>query len=478
MLVNVGDYTYRVQKWPEETVEIMQLPEHDQAVAMDTETEPTIPGKDPVPALLQVCNHELRLIHLIPAEYMVTYIQRLYQMNPGMLVVMHNCPFDLRVLGIRGELEQFWTQMIWNNRVVDTALRYLLRQLAIGRVLGKWSLDHCAKDLMNIEVDKDEDIRLTFRPGMLLTPKHAKYAAIDAAVTAQLLRYLQQPYPTEFLQIVGAIALDDISRKGMLVDLDYMEQVKAKFDNKITAHKALMSIFGYYPGEDGNKKVQQRILQHVEGELQFLEGNPNLKFNRTPKSGEIQTNDDSLTVLGIHNHPFIETYKNYVHDNKISGTYLNRQLVHADSRVHPRFDPIKLTGRTSCKRPNIQNVPRKENIREMYLAPQGYLLYAADYSQLELCALAQSCLHWQGQSRMADLINAGVDLHRWFAARVLGKREEDITKSERQMAKACNFGFPGGLGLPTFQYLAKNNYDVYLDLDRCRTQGALERCLP
>jgi len=101
----------------------------------------------------------------------------------------------------------------------------------------------------------------------------------------------------------------------------------------------------------------------------------------------------------------------------------------------------------------------------MYMAKPGHVLYAADYSQVELCTLAETCLEWLGKSVMADVINSGVDLHRWFAGRVLNKEPEEVTKEERMMAKACNFGFPGGMGVRSFRSHAKTAYGVTLTHD-------------
>jgi DNA polymerase I-like protein with 3'-5' exonuclease and polymerase domains len=94
----------------------------------------------------------------------------------------------------------------------------------------------------------------------------------------------------------------------------------------------------------------------------------------------------------------------------------------------------------------------------MFVASPGNVLAAVDYCQLELCTLAQTCVTRFGHSRMADLINANVDLHRWFAAKVKGllSREYDmrdegdlaslkdilkgVSKKDRSDAKAANFG--------------------------------------
>jgi DNA polymerase-1 len=108
----------------------------------------------------------------------------------------------------------------------------------------------------------------------------------------------------------------------------------------------------------------------------------------------------------------------------------------------------------------------------------GWLYAAADYSTLELCALAQVCLDLFGWSNMADALRAGQDLHVRMAANILGvPYEEAITRylagdeevaEKRQLAKAANFGYPGGLGAEKFQAYARDSYGVVIDLDTSR----------
>lgn len=344
----------------------------------------------------------------------------------------------------------------------------MLRSFDKGSQDRRWSLDHVSKKLLRFIVPKDEEIRLTFTRDMDLTERHAKYAAVDAAVTLAIYRAMPHVYPTEQIQLIGSISLDAISRNGMLIDREYFKHTKEKFENRKVVSERDMADFGYYPGVSGNKAVLQKIMRFVEQEIRFLENDESLEFLRTEKAKEIQMTDESLQILADRPHKFVDAYRSFQHDRKILSTYMNEDLICKDGRVHPRFNPLMRTGRTSCSEPNIQNVPREEGIRGIYVPSKGSLLYAVDYSQLELCALAQSCLTWYGESRMAEVINEGQDLHRWFAAVILDKNPEDVDKSERQTAKACNFGFPGGLGLETFKTLASSQYGVSLSLDECR----------
>lgn len=468
MRITVGDYVYEIRIYDGTNGPILGL-EHKSVFAIDTETVKITEGKPIIPAFMQVCCHALRQIDVIPAYLIPKYLTEFYVANPEFTAVFHNAPFDLEVIGVREEFNKPMIQALQQNRVIDTGIRYLLHQLSIGRVAERWALDLVAKQMLGIEMDKDADLRLSFRPGMALTPRHLDYMCADAAVTAQLVEVMPQQYATEWHQLVGFIGLTDIGRRGMYVDRNYLQTLAREFGEKEQKNKEVLAVYGHYAGEPGNKKVLQSILQTVEYQLQQLENNPELRFMRTPRSGDIQITDESLSVLGNRSHPFIDAYKEAEHQHKILTTYLSEKLVHEDNRVHPVFTPLVKTGRTSCRKPNLQNMPRKESIRGIYIPTPGWLMYAADYAQLELCALAESCLVRFGISKMAEVINNDMDVHRWFAAKVVGKHAlEDVLDDERQMAKACNFGFPGGLGIKTFQYHAKTSYGIDLPEDRCK----------
>lgn len=86
----------------------------------------------------------------------------------------------------------------------------------------------------------------------------------------------------------------------------------------------------------------------------------------------------------------------------------------------------------------------------MFIPKKDHVFLDVDYSAIELCTLAQVCYNRYGYSEMMDRINAGEDLHIYYASVMYGIRPEEVTKQQRQEAKAANFGFPGGLGVDTF----------------------------
>jgi len=103
----------------------------------------------------------------------------------------------------------------------------------------------------------------------------------------------------------------------------------------------------------------------------------------------------------------------------------------------------------------------------MFHAKDGHEFYIIDYSGMENAMLGQVLLDKYGKSVLADTINAGKDLHKYYASVLFNKLEEDVTKQERQQAKAAVFGFAGGLGIQTFKTFALG-YGVKLTDDEAQ----------
>ena len=110
----------------------------------------------------------------------------------------------------------------------------------------------------------------------------------------------------------------------------------------------------------------------------------------------------------------------------------------------------------ACSRPNLQNIPRAPAYRACFRAPDGRVLVKADFSQIELRIAAEIT----GDQRMLEAYRRGEDLHAVTAAAVLGKATESVSREDRQLAKALNFGLLYGMGATTLQRYALTNYGV------------------
>lgn len=463
--LKVGGEQYSVRIW--EPGKPLYTAEQEPWIAIDTETEPLVNGQAIKPVLLQVCYPRAGYVEMVPWPYFDEFLTKCVPHTETVEIVMHNAAFDLKVLNWR---ENWLYDSFRRQKVTDTGMRWLLRNLEEGSYDETWSLDHVAKRLLNIDVPKDPDIRLSYRQGQPLSMAQFKYAAGDPVVTAQIRQVMDHPYKTEFIQGMGNIALTSISDNGFLVDEELRESLHRQFSEKQDKAVEWLDLWGWRPGEKNNKKRMQEIAASLERRL-------DLKFPRTPKSGEIQLKEKDVTALctaeGKEVPEVLRQYFTQLHCNNILKNFLRADLVGQDGRMHPTFHPCRKTGRTSCSRPNLQNPPRDEGIRNIYMAPSGFVLSAADYEQIELCSLAESCLFRFGCSRMADVINAGEKIHYWFGDQLMQRAGLDpaadskLRDAFKQRAKVCNFGYPGGMSPNTFRLYAAG-YGLTLSLDESK----------
>jgi len=130
-----------------------------------------------------------------------------------------------------------------------------------------------------------------------------------------------------------------------------------------------------------------------------------------------------------------------------------------NGRIYSEFKQIGApTGRMASSRPNLQNITKE--LRKLFKAPEGRSLIVADYSQIELRIAAE----YVGDNTMIKAFSEGKDLHKFTASLILGKTYEGVTKEERQMAKAINFGLIYGISPRSLMEYARNNYGIDISM--------------
>ena len=428
-------------------------------VAVDTETEATSAGVIPRLVLLQAYAGGA-IVYLVRNED----VPEFFRVHDKSSLVMHNAAFDVHVLESAVGID--FDSAIRDRRLWDTGLLYRLLGLAKnGEVPQKWNLAELSRKFLDTELAKDSAIRMTF--GEFLRPDgtvdyeavplgHLVYAAMDVIATLRIFEALMPAvealdpvyHLSHKIQLMGTLGLRAIELNGIGFDDDRRAELLTSLDEEITRQEAHLVAFDYVPGSSGVNGVLQRHLAEIESQH-------GVSLPRTGKTKMISSDREVLGGLR-HLSPFIDAVLKYREKKKLKDFVLDLK----GPRVHSHFDALKATGRTSSWGPNLQNLPRLPGVRECFTAAKGHVLLIIDYAQLELCTLAQVCIDRFGSSKMADLINDNRDLHRWFASVLLGKLEANVTKVERQLAKACNFGFPGGLGVPRFLDYARTVYGI------------------
>ena len=272
----------------------------------------------------------------------------------------------------------------------------------------------------------------------------AHYAAEDAHVTYRLYEVLYEKLKVhpELLNILLNIempvarVLTSMEENGIQLDLAFLDQLGCDFAETM---KNLEQQIEEMAGESFNVSSPKQV-----GEILF--DKLGLKGGKKTTTGQYSTSESILEKL---EHPIAELILNYRGLSKLKSTYtdgLCKQANNDTHRVHTSYhQALTATGRLSSTDPNLQNIPIREEIgrqiRKAFVAPEGRILLAADYSQIELRLMA----HLSQDDALVDAFIHGQDVHRRTAAEVLGIALEDVTNDQRRQAKAVNFGLLYGM---------------------------------
>jgi DNA polymerase-1 len=319
--------------------------------------------------------------------------------------------------------------------------------------------------------------QLTFN--QIALEQAAPYAAEDADVTLQLHLKLWPQLEKEaglkkvFTDIDMPLVpvLSRMERTGVLIDSNILgkhsQELAIRLDElEKKAHEAA--------GEPFNLSSPKQ-LQAILFEKQKL---PVVK--KTP-GGAPSTNEEVLAELSEQGFELPTIILEHRGLAKLKSTYTDKlpQMINpATGRVHTSYhQAVTATGRLSSSDPNLQNIPVRNDegrrIRQAFIAPQGYKIVAADYSQIELRIMA----HLSGDKGLLTAFAAGKDIHRATAAEVFGLKLEDVTSEQRRSAKAINFGLIYGMsafGLARQLNIARGEAQRYMDLYFERYPGVLE----
>ncbi|HET6545632.1 MAG TPA: DNA polymerase I [Rhodanobacteraceae bacterium] len=272
------------------------------------------------------------------------------------------------------------------------------------------------------------------------------YAAEDADVTLRLhhalwpqleaLPRLASVYTDIEIPLVPVLAR--MEQHGVLIDTGALRRQSGELARRM--HELTLeahAIAGRSFGLDSPKQLQ--ALLYDELKLPML--------GKTP-TGQMSTNEEALAAIADR-HPLPRLILDYRALAKLRSTYTVKlaDRVHpVTGRVHTSYgQAIAATGRLSSSDPNLQNIPIRteegRRIRQAFVAPSGWSIVAADYSQIELRIMA----HLSGDAGLLAAFVGGQDVHRATAAEVFGVPPEAVDANQRRAAKAINFGLMYGM---------------------------------
>ncbi|HEX2492611.1 MAG TPA: DNA polymerase I [Steroidobacter sp.] len=296
----------------------------------------------------------------------------------------------------------------------------------------------------------------------------AQYAAERVDLVLQLHRTLwpkiegASPLRTLYETIEQPLApvLRRMERRGVLIDGALLRQQSIELAERIRDLEARAHAAAGGPFALESPKQLQEVLF---GKLAL----PVLR--RTP-TGQPSTAEDVLEELAERYElpRMIMDYRAYA---KLKSTYTDKlpaQINPATQRVHTCYQQaVAATGRLSSIEPNLQNIPIRtpegRRIRRAFIAPPGWVIAAADYSQIELRIMA----HLSSDAGLLRAFAEDRDIHQATAAEILGLPLEAVTSEQRRSAKMINFGLIYGMsafGLASRLGIERADAQRYVDL--------------
>lgn len=334
-----------------------------------------------------------------------------------------------------------------------------LTGITFDPMLASYVLDPDAKH--NLPAMAQSHLQLTMGTYQMLVPKGqtidavaieavSRYCGEDVAVTLRLVPVLQEKLNHdprlagifETIEVPLEPVLARMEAQGIRIDSDYLAELAQELDHDL---EGLEQQAYNLAGEKFNLGSPKQLSELLFGKLQ-------LSIKKSRKTATGYSTDAAVLEKLRDDHPIVEAILNYRTLAKLKSTYVDAlpQLVDpATGRVHTDFNQAVTTmGRLSSSNPNLQNIPVRTSfsrrIRRAFIPEPGWLLAAADYSQIELRILA----HLTQEQVLIEAFGAEDDVHALTARLLFNKAT--VSSEERRLAKVINYGVVYGMGARRF----------------------------
>jgi len=358
--------------------------------------------------------------------------------SPDKLKLGHNLKYDMSVLA--------------NHGITLAGIRHdtMLQSYVLDSTATRHDMDSLALKYLDIKTTHYEDVagkgakQIPF--DQVAIDVAGPYAAEDADVT---LRLHEEFWPRlsnqselaslyEKLEMPLIPVLSRMERTGVMIDADKLHQQSLELSKQMAStEQQAYELAGQAFNIGSPKQIQTILYDHLQLPVKA----------KTPK-GQPSTAESVLQELA-QEHELPRLILAYRSLSKLKSTYTDRlpeQINQTSGRVHTSFhQAVTATGRLSSSNPNLQNIPIRtaegRRIRQAFIAPPGYSLLAADYSQIELRIMA----HLSGDASLLEAFSRQEDIHRATAAEVFGLDPDAVSPDQRRAAKAINFGLIYGM---------------------------------
>ena len=371
----------------------------------------------------------------LPLKEVIDSISELFK-DETITVIGQNFKYDINVL------KKY--SITFKNKVEDTMLMsYVLNSS------GKHDLETLAIKFLDHKPITYEDVAGKGKDQISFADvdisKATEYACEDSDLTFLLYKKLNSYLLKDKkllniyrdIEIKLMLIITEMEYTGVSIDSDELKKQSKSLSKRIKKlEKDIYSISGREFNISSPKQIQEIFYDELKLPI----------IKKTPK-GQPSTNEDVMTQLA-ENHELPNLILSYRNLLKLKNTYtdkLGEQVSNISNRLHTSYNQtITITGRLSSSSPNLQNIPIRtddgKKIRSAFIPRDGYKLFSADYSQIELRVMA----HLSDDTAMIDSFINGEDIHSSTARKVFNTKQEPST-DERRAAKAINFGLIYGI---------------------------------
>ena len=379
--------------------------------------------------------------------------------DPNQAKVGQNLKYDASVLANHG--------IALKGIDYDTMLEsYVLDSTATRHDMDSLALKYLGQNTIHFEDIAGKGAKqLTFN--QVKVEEAGPYAAEDADITLRLhqalwpkLEELSSVLPVfRDIELPLVPVLSKIERQGALLSCEMLHQQSTELGLRL---EELKSAACELAGQEFNLGSPKQLAEILFEKLEL----PVIK--KTPK-GAPSTAEEVLVELAL-DYPLPKLLLEYRSLSKLKSTYTDKLpgMVNPQTgRVHTSYhQAVAATGRLSSSDPNLQNIPIRteegRRIRQAFIAPQGFRIVAADYSQIELRIMA----HLSDDPSLLTAFKEGQDVHRATAAEVFEVSLDEVSGDQRRKAKAINFGLIYGMsafGLAKQLHLGRHEAQEYID---------------
>ncbi|EDL47112.1 POM1, putative [Plasmodium vivax] len=408
---------------------------------------------------LEVFDEKIRLIQIAVEDYPVIIYDMFNITKESILTGLREVLKNEKVVKII-QNGKFDAKFLMHNKfevanIFDTYIASKL--LDKNKNMYGFKLNNIVEKYLNVTLDKQQQNSVW--NNSLLNNNQLFYAARDSSCLLKLYKKLKSEICRENMGTVNDIEnkcilpICDMELNGITVDLESL----SKSTNEILSelNEETSKLKAELKDEEINVNSQQQVLKALQNK------------NVRDVSNKLIENTSDSNLKNFLNHREVVLLRNYRRLYKLYSAFYLKLPQHINkktNKIHTTFNQLKtFSGRFSSEKPNLQQIPRQKNIREIFIPQKDNIFIIADFRQIELKIAAEIT----NDDIMLKAYNNNIDLHTLTASIITKKAIADVNKEDRHIAKAINFGLIYGMNYVNLKNYANTYYNLNMNLDQC-----------